>query len=236
VRRWIAAGALLVAAWAASPGAVPLYDGIGFPDEPYRYVDPPPGTPKTEPATNARVVVSVGNGTNRYADTNSREFGPQVVLHLPAGTMTAADGVARITVRADPLAPDASPPDGPITGNVYRVTAEGAKSFRRGSGASISLREPELTTVLPVLVHRPGPSRPWQRLVTGRPGQDFFEAGLSGTGDYALIIPAGAPREAAGSGGQDTARGGFPVAAVALGGTVAVMALVVIVLRRRRRA
>jgi hypothetical protein len=30
-------------AWLLAPGAVPLYDGINLPDEPYRYVVPPAG-------------------------------------------------------------------------------------------------------------------------------------------------------------------------------------------------
>jgi hypothetical protein len=232
---WLAALVLLVAGWAVAPGAVPLYDGIGFPDEPYRYVVPPPGAAATEPVTSARVVVSVAGRKNQYADTNSGEFGPQVVLHLPEGAMTAAGGATKITVRADPLAPDHPPPDGTIAGNVYRVTADGAASFPARSGAEITLREPVLTSVLPMFVHRDTASAPWRWLATERPGQDFFTTPLAGTGDYALAIPSGTPAVSGGTGGRAPAKAGGGALGWILGGTVGVMALVVVLLRLRRR-
>lgn len=47
------AAAALAAAWLLTPAAVPLYDGVGFPDEPYRYVVPPTGYRTTPPPTRA---------------------------------------------------------------------------------------------------------------------------------------------------------------------------------------
>jgi len=37
VRRWSAAGALLVVGFLAGGGRATLYHGVGFPDDPYRY-------------------------------------------------------------------------------------------------------------------------------------------------------------------------------------------------------
>ncbi|MCW2506198.1 MAG: hypothetical protein JWO79_4482 [Actinomycetia bacterium] len=229
---WLLAVALLAGTWLASPGSVPLYDGIGFPDEPYRWVQPPPGAPATKPPTSAKVVVSVDGGTSRYADTNSGEFGPQVSLHLPDGSMTSDAG--RITVRADPLAAAGPGPDGgTITGNGYRVSAPGAV-FRAGHAATISLREPVLTEVFPRFVYRGSPSAAWRWLDTDRPGRDFFRAFVTGAGDYALAIPSGTPAPGRAGGGGSPPRRRLPVGGL-LAGTVAAMVLVVVGLRIRNR-
>jgi hypothetical protein len=43
---------------------VPLYDGVGFPDEPYRYVNPPVTSKKTLPPSPAETVATISHGTN----------------------------------------------------------------------------------------------------------------------------------------------------------------------------
>ena len=51
VVRMLVAAALLGLGWLLTPRtAPPLYDGVGFPDEPYRFVVAPAGAPKTTKA------------------------------------------------------------------------------------------------------------------------------------------------------------------------------------------
>ena len=42
--RWLVAALVaLLAAWVLAPAALPIYDGLSNPDEPYRWVQPPAG-------------------------------------------------------------------------------------------------------------------------------------------------------------------------------------------------
>src|SRR5437868_4317124 len=67
-RAWLAGGAALVAAMSAlGTGGPPVYDGIGQPDEPYRYVAPPPGYRHTPPATSAGAAVPLYKGLSGNA-------------------------------------------------------------------------------------------------------------------------------------------------------------------------
>src|SRR3954449_1676379 len=123
--RWLFAGlAALLVAWLVAPAVVPIYDGPGFPDEPYRYVHAPNGK-STKPPTVAKASVSVNAaGLSAAAYSNSAEQGPQIVLYLPAGSLKAPTGVTTVQVSETPFAP--SPPlptDGTIVTNVYRVAA-----------------------------------------------------------------------------------------------------------------
>ena len=56
MRRRLAALAVVTLGRAASPGAVPVYDGVGVPDDPYRYLDR---------ATGVTQVVEVGPTSSR---------------------------------------------------------------------------------------------------------------------------------------------------------------------------
>jgi hypothetical protein len=78
--------AALIAAWVLVPSGVPLYDGIGFPDEPYRYAQPPAGA-----KTTARPGDAVGTSAGRNGastedlDVMSGEQGPQVEIFVSTG-------------------------------------------------------------------------------------------------------------------------------------------------------
>src|ERR1043165_2345088 len=63
----LAALAALAFAWVVvTPKSVPLYDGIGAPDEAYRYVQPPSGTKPTKPPLPATADSDAGQGTNPH--------------------------------------------------------------------------------------------------------------------------------------------------------------------------
>lgn len=143
-QRLLAAVAAVGVAWLVAPGAVPLYDGLNFPDEPYRFVSPPAGYQKTPPPTTGRGSSAVDDGSNAvtiYVDTD--EQAPQLSVVLPGRVLAVGDGARTVTVSAVPVAPDRQPSKGTIDGNVYRVSAEGTPAGRPRS----SLRR----ATLPVL-------------------------------------------------------------------------------------
>lgn len=141
--------AALAAAWLVTPSAVPLYDGVGFPDEPYRYVDPPAGYQTTPPPTRAfgsvpAAKIAAGGETTpapgagptapaahsastRDIGVKSAEYGPQVELYVAKGALTGPAGVRGYQISAIPVAPSGNAtggqvdPDVRIDGDVYRV-------------------------------------------------------------------------------------------------------------------
>lgn len=230
-RRWAGLAAAFVAVTSTSSGAVPLYDGIGFPDEPYRYVVVPAGVkhgppPKAQVAVTSRVV----HGANQdRLDVASDEQGPQVLLVLPDGALHAGLAATAITVTLSPHPPDTRTADGPIDGNVYRVTVTAQPdlpvTYAGGNGPSlVYLRAATTAPAPPVMEHRAAPASPWAVLPTTRSGQDVFLASYAGAGEYALVHQRGA-RAAVGA-SQET------LLLALLGGFVA---LVIIALALSRR-
>ena len=234
VRLWCAAAALLVA-WIATPGAVPLYDGIGIPDEPYRYVNPPAGSAKTPPPSSMSFSTPAENGTNPkafYASTKevSAQFGVFVTKQTLQGPTTTK--VLRITGTPE-AAPTAKTPYGVIDGNIFKVTlwadtsptatlsAQGKDSLVYAMRAT-SAKIPAVT-----FLFRPTPSAAWVTVPNERLGTDSFQAYLQGSGEYALT-PATAKSS---SSGPRTIIIVLIVVVVALAGTV-----VLIRLSRRKSA
>lgn len=223
-RRW-AAGALLVAlGWLASPHAVPVYDGVGQPDEPYRYVSPPAGATTTAAATSAagQTPLRAGRSTNGMS-IQTAEQGPQFSLFLPPGAL-AGPGSA-VQVRAEPKAPTDQPAPATVDGNVYVVTltdpAGPVTLTDKAAIATLYLRSTTQRTPGPTLYHRADATAPWQRLQTSRGGFDVYVASFVGAGEYALAF---APKAAAKDGGSSIV---LPV--VLLGGFVLLVAVVVTV-------
>jgi hypothetical protein len=197
---WLYRGVPLVAfvVLACGQGA-PLYDGIGFPDEPYRFVNPPPGYQQHVAPTEARQLVPLSGGTNaREASINSGETGPQVAVYLPVGSLIAADrGATGAIVTARPVRLVRPPADGTASSNLYDVSFEGprvAVSQSLSPPANITLREASLDPILPTMEFRPTATARWQRLKTDQIGRDIYVAALAGQGQYVLVRPGpGAP-------------------------------------------
>ena len=236
--RWLLAGlAALLVAWLVAPAVVPIYDGPGFPDEPYRYVHAPNGK-ATKPPTVAKANVSVNAaGLSAAAYSNSAEQGPQIVLYLPAGSLKAPAGVTTIQVSETPLAP--SPPlptDGTITTNVYRVAATTDKGPVQIVGKSenqiptLQMRAPSSQQPGPVYERRTADG--WQRVATLRVGQDIYQASAAEFGDYALVQLKDAPKTGGSSGG------GVNVGLLAVGIGLLALAGIILAIRitRSRRA
>lgn len=215
---------------ALAPAAVPIYDGIGNPDEPYRYVQPPANAKSTKAPTTASVVVPI-HGTQSAAEyANTGESGPQLSLYLPIGALQAPAGVSSVTVEAKPEAPAAPlPKDGTIVTNVYSVTATAnSQDVPIGSGRhepTLQMRAPSAKQPGPWFEHRT--SSGWEREPTIRVGVDIYQAAVPSLGDWALV-QLNSPVTTSGSGGG--INWGF------LGGGIAllVVAGLIIVVRIRR--
>jgi len=190
--RWVvAAVAALLAAWVLAPSAVPIYDGLSNPDEPYRYVQPPPDAKAKKPPTTARTSLPVRSGLTAAAYANSAETGPQISLYLPAGAIRAPGGASSVVVSAEPMAPSAPlPRDGAIVTNVYRITATagGTQAAVVGTGnqePTLQMRAPDARQPGPVFERRTATG--WERMKTLRVGNDIYQTQAPAFGDWALV-------------------------------------------------
>lgn len=205
----------------ASPSAVPVYDGVGAPDEPYKYV----GT-KNAPAPSVSATTEVRAGRSGNVQVRSAEIGPQVLVDLGSGAF--ASSATSVTLTATPHAGDGTrAPQGTVDGNVYRITVSpGARLLPEQTQGFLFLRAAVMTRPDPVIVHRPNPTAPWQKVKTVRAGQDILSTPFRALGDYAVVrLPGSEPVSA--SGGISTTR------LLVLGGGVLVLVVITVLVLRR---
>lgn len=211
-RAWLSvAAAGLLLAWLAAPAAPPLYDGVGFPDEPYRHVTRPAGdTRVTKPPSWVAVRMPVSDGTTDGFNGSSAEQGPQVSVFVPTGTLTAPKDATTLLLRADPRAPDGPADGGRVDGNVYRLTATpdvGKASLGRvPDKIQIIMRATSAKQPGPIMEYRAAGSQKWTRLKTARYGTDVYAASIKGFGDYALVFARPLPGAAQSAGRSGVAR------------------------------
>jgi hypothetical protein len=192
LRWWVCATLVVAVGWLVTPAPVTVYDGVGQPDEPYRYVSAPPGAKATvKKATGAQASLPIVAGFSvRDGSLDSKESGPQASVLLPQGTL-AAPGET-VALNLVPQAPAEQPADGRIDGNVYRlsiVDAAGPVTFVPGTRpATIYLRSTTQRQPGPVMEHRAGPGKKWQRMVTRRTGLDYYLALVPDAGEYAMVF------------------------------------------------
>jgi hypothetical protein len=223
VRRALAGLLLVGLGLALSPDAVPVYDGIGVPDEPYRFVVRPSASPSTAPPTEARVTSPVVDGLSTNGmNLATAEQGPQFNLFIPPRGFATTKGP--VEVRAVPQAPADQPSGALVDGNVYlvTVTSPGSPVQRTVSTAiaTVYLRATTAKQPGPTMYHRDAAGAPWKALRTSRGGLDFYASAYAGPGQYALAF--------ADTGGG----GGVPVPLLVLGGAL-LLAVVVVVVRLR---
>jgi hypothetical protein len=227
--RWLVAALVaLLAAWVATPAAVPVFDGIGQPDEPYRYVDPPPTAKTTKTPTAASSTVPIRAGKNVGQFVNSAESGPQISVYVASGALAVPPDAESVRVTATPLAPEAPlPTDGDIVTNVYRVTAVAGASVpqitgRGTAGVAIDMRAPTARQPGPVFERRTADG--WEQLKTIRSGVDIYHTeSVTGFGEFALV-----QLDATGGGG------GVNYGLLFGGIGVLLLAVVIVVIRTRR--
>jgi hypothetical protein len=232
--QWLVAalGALLLA-WLVTPGVVPIYNGIGNPDEPYRYVKPPASAKTTKQPTSAHKVVPVTGGFSTAAFANTAEVAPQISVYLPPKALQLSSSVTSVDVNVQPLAPTTPlPKDGTIVGNVYRITASATGSTVKVTGSgpsepSLQMRAPDGRQPGPVFEHLS--ANGWQRTRTIRVGVDVYQTQAPALGDWALVQLKSSASSSTGGGGGGI-NWGFLVGGIAL----LVVAAVVLMIRLRR--
>lgn len=226
-RRWLAGLALVGAGWLLSPDAVPIYDGIGQPDEPYRYVAPPSGATRTAEATSggAQTPVTAGRNLNGLS-VQTKEQGPQFSVFLPQGSLASATGP--ITISIEPEAPSGAPPGAVIDGNVYLVTFTTPASTPvtltdKAAIATLYLRATSQRTPQPTMYYRPSTAAAWRPLATTAGGLDLRVASFVGAGEYAVArVPS-----------KNSAGGKRPVLPLLLIGALVLLSAVVLAVRLR---
>ncbi|HWZ65778.1 MAG TPA: hypothetical protein VNX65_03195 [Patescibacteria group bacterium] len=182
--------AVLLVSFTQTP-VVPLYDGVGFPDEPYRYVIPPPDLPPTDKPTDASGSSTVQAGLNsQLLFPSSGEQGPQVFLYVPQHALSTQASAQSITLYARPHAPTIQPSNAKIAGNVYNLGAKndsGGLVVTNGPTpfGTISLRSPQNAPTKPTIFYLASPNT-WRPLETRQIGTDVYQADIIGLGDYAL--------------------------------------------------
>ncbi len=227
-RRWLAGGLLVGLGWLGSPGAVPVYDGVGLPDEPYRYVVAPPGATKTVPVTGATAVSPVKNGRNTDGlSVQTGEQGPQFSLFLPQFSM-AATGTS-VTIRITPEAVTEAPAGTRVDGNGYLVELvdpAGAVTLTdKAAIATLYLRSTSQKKPQPTMYYRATKTDAWRALPTTAGGFDVRVASFVGAGEYVVALPS-----SAGGGGKGSS---VPLVPLVLVGLLVVLVGVVLVVRLR---
>lgn len=176
---------LPVAFLAAPPGAPPLYNGLGFPDEPYRHLGAAAGRAP------GRAVVQVAGtdvgSAGAYAGTPERP--PQAAFVLPPeGVEVSRGGSARLVV--EPVAVPEPRTDGTLLSNAYLVQATAEQSQRlrlvQDAQAVVQLRVPAATDERVAVEFHDG--RRWTNLPTRRTGEHVYSAFLPSFGIVAAVL------------------------------------------------
>jgi hypothetical protein len=228
-RRWLAGALLVGVGWLATPGAVPVYDGLATPDEPYRYVAPPAGV-KTAAATSAAADLPVQNGgLARGVSVQTSEQGPQASVFLPQYALSSPSGPIHVVIA--PAAPTDAPPGTTVDGNVYvfRMTAPSGRVTldpTHGAQATLYLRSTSQRQPQPGMWFRAGSDAAWQPLGTAAGGFDVRVSSFKGPGEYVLALAPTAK----------SSGGGVPVVPLVLLGVLVVLVAVVLAVRLRARA
>ncbi|MFN0284181.1 MAG: hypothetical protein ACKVZ6_19705, partial [Kineosporiaceae bacterium] len=239
------------------PDAPPLYDGLGFPDEPYRWVSPPAGQTRTpQPPTPASATIEVSGGESGPARAFSGEQGPQVAFAVADGAFTAPSGATAIEMTAVPEAvPAAEPAGGVVVSNLYRLSAtSGGTPVPLAASATVvvNLRADRATTQSVVVSAWDGTS--WTQIPTRQVGTEIYAAQVPTLDPVAVVrldqgvratveapLPsAGATAGAGPDGGTGTGTSvgddggiGGRTLLLTVGGIVALLAAALVVLRRR---
>ncbi len=176
---------------AGAPTA-PLYDGLVV-EEPYRYVDPPPGG-SGDPFA-ASDVASVVDGAVPLLAVATNEVPPQAQMLSQADAFVLTDGTSSVAVSVQPLAPG----DSRIAGNIYRFAvtdqAGAAMELVPGAVVSIVLRAPQADPG--AMVARLEGDR-WVALPTDNGGlPDLYAANITQLGDFAVLWSGAAPTASA---------------------------------------
>lgn len=240
---------------ARPPDSPPLYNGIGFPDEPYRWVTPPAGESTTpQPATPASARALVTDGRSAATRAFSSEQGPQVAFAVADGALAAPDGASEVTVTVTPeAAPGPALPGTTIVSNLHRfslTTPDGAEVGLTPQGSVIVNLRASAQTPLSVVVCQWDGSA-WTQVPTRQVGTEIYAADLKTLDPFAVLrfdagvtptvaAPAGPPPGAPAATGAVEDPAAAPSGGTSgltlwliVGGVVVLLGAALVVLRRR---
>jgi hypothetical protein len=166
----------------------PVLDGV-FIEDPYRWVEPPPGGDGDPPSvTMAQPVV---DGSVPLLAVATSEVPPQAQIIAQEDAFAISADTASVTVAIQPSAPT----DPSIAGNVYRfsVTDEQGRALEIRPGAQVTLviRAPQQDLIAEI-ARFDGSS--WVTLPTEFGGlPDLFAANITQLGDFAVVVTGPAP-------------------------------------------
>ena len=194
-RRRLPAGVLLIglgltwlAAMSTSVRTAPLFDGV-FIEDPYLFVNPPPGAAGDPPS--AEATQPVVDGSVPLLAVATTEVPPQAQIIAEADAFAISAGTESVTVSIVP----AGATDPTIAGNVYRfsVTDPGGASLeiRPGARVTIIVRAPQSDLVAQIA--RFDGTR-WVTIPTELGGlADLFAANITQLGDFAVVVTGATP-------------------------------------------
>ena len=220
--------------WSIAPrSALPLYDGIGFPDEPYRFVQRPAGAQETKAPTTARGTASVTGATTGSLAVASGESAPQISMYFPKGKLAVPAGASTVSITGTPTQPLPTGHGQYLWSDVYDVTASPAATrFNGGQQATITLRAASAQRPQPSIAYYAGGR--WHLLPTFAQGRDIYIAELNRFGQFAVI--GSNPLQVSQLSGTSTGGGGSSPIGLIVGIGVGVVVVVLFVLGRMRRA
>lgn len=197
----IAAGlALAVLSRLLVPAAPPLYDGVVV-NEPYRWLEPPPGGLGGAQGFSATDALEGGGSPLIAAQTP--ESPPQASVFAPPGALDLPPGTRSLQVAITPIPAPGTPATGNIAGNVYRISITNQDGLATTAPAdafvSVVFRGPDGTLDATIERFENGA---WTPLKTDHAGYTSgFLSIVTEFGDFALVAPEGsATPSASGSG------------------------------------
>jgi hypothetical protein len=165
---------------------LPLYDGV-YVEDPYRYVNPPPGQQGSPES--AQATFTVTGGTAPSVVVNTPENPPQIQLIANTGAFAVSAGTTTLSAAVAPVAPSSDQQATTIAGNVYSV------SVTDQSGANVPVASSQTVAVVlraPPTIGSASVARwdgtHWQTLSTSTFNQgDLYRAETSTLGDFVLL-------------------------------------------------
>jgi hypothetical protein len=240
----------------AMPSAPPLYDGV-IVNEPYRWLEPPPGALGGAQGFSATDALEAGSSPLIAAQTP--ETPPQASVFAPPGALKLPPGTTSIKTTITPIPAEGTPSNGHVAGNVYRIQVTNQNGLATTGPAdafvSVVMRGPEGTTDATIERFENGA---WKPLTTDHAGYTSgFLSIVTEFGDFTLVAPgpSGTPSGSASGSASASAvapspettttsatpapgsSGGLPVIVIAVvgGGIVVLGATVIYALRSRPR-
>lgn len=188
---WLVAGAgvvLLVAAARLAPvWRAPLFDGVVI-EDPYRYLEPPPGKPGNPTSVSDTLALDQGQSPQLYSGT--LETPPQAQMISDRDAFQLPAGTTSIKASITPIKPPAPPTSGRISGNVYRFSVVNQAGtdlqLLPGTTLTVVLRAPN-NVANGTIIHFNGTA--WEKVPTDNGGLvDLYASNVTELGDYAVMV------------------------------------------------